>query len=78
MAAVQAEMDAGTDPADPKRKPWPRSGWRRKEFTGGDPGIAASLKKMYESEPKVAGMDTGPMQAQRDYITKALEAGKSG
>ena len=58
FATLKAEMDAGTDPADPKLKP---IGERSRElitmFTGGDPGIESSLKRMYETE--------GPEKASR-------------
>jgi DNA-binding transcriptional MerR regulator len=58
FAALRAEMDRGTDPADPKLRP---IGDRARElllmFTGGDPGIEASLKRMYETE--------GPEKASR-------------
>jgi DNA-binding transcriptional MerR regulator len=58
FAALRAEMDQGTDPADPKLRP---IGDRAREllqmFTGGDPGIEASLKRMYETE--------GPEKASR-------------
>ena len=58
FATLKAEMNAGTDPADPKLKP---IGERSRElitmFTGGDPGIQASLKRMYETE--------GPEKASR-------------
>jgi DNA-binding transcriptional MerR regulator len=58
FATLKTEMDAGTDPADPKLKP---IGERSRElitmFTGGDPGIELSLKRMYETE--------GPEKASR-------------
>jgi MerR family transcriptional regulator, thiopeptide resistance regulator len=58
FATLRVELDAGTDPADPKLRP---IGERAREllemFTGGDPGIQASLKRMYETE--------GPEKASR-------------
>jgi DNA-binding transcriptional MerR regulator len=58
FATLRSEMDKGTDPADPKLRP---IGDRARElllmFTGGDPGIEASLKRMYETE--------GPEKASR-------------
>jgi len=58
FATLRVELDAGTDPADPKLRP---IGERAREllamFTGGDPRIQASLKKMYETE--------GPEKASR-------------
>ena len=78
MAKVQAEMDKGTDPADEKVQALARR-WREliSEFTGGDPGIAKSLGRMYQEEPKVHGMDTDPMRALGEYIGKASQARKT-
>jgi DNA-binding transcriptional MerR regulator len=77
MAMVQAEMDKGTDPGDERVQALARR-WKEliAEFTGGDPGIAKSLGRMYQEEPRVHGMDTGPMRAMGEYIGKALQAGK--
>jgi DNA-binding transcriptional MerR regulator len=51
IAAAEAERAAGTDPRDPKvqalAKRW---GELIQAFTGGDPGITASLKRMYAEE----------------------------
>ena len=51
FATLKQEMESGTDPADPRLRP---IGDRSREliemFTGGDPGIQASLKRMYETE----------------------------
>jgi DNA-binding transcriptional MerR regulator len=51
IAAVEAERAAGTDPQDPKvqalAKRW---GELIQAFTGGDPEIAASLRRMYAEE----------------------------
>ncbi len=78
FAALRVELDAGTDPADPKLQP---IGERAREllamFTGGDPGIQASLKKMYETE--------GPEKASRgmadpevfEYLAKVRDAAHS-
>ena len=50
-AQVRAHREAGTDPADPDvPKLVTRSGELIRMFTGGDPGIEASLKRMYEQE----------------------------
>lgn len=65
FATLKQEMDKGTDPADPKLQP---IGERSKElldmFTGGDPGIQASLKRMYETE--------GPEKASRGMADPAV------
>ena len=61
IAAVEAEKDAGTDPSDARMKPLVEK-WQGliSAFTGGDPQMLASLKKMYESE--------GPEQASRGLV----------
>jgi MerR family transcriptional regulator, thiopeptide resistance regulator len=65
FATLKQEMDKGTDPADPKLQP---IGERSKElldmFTGGDPGIQAGLKRMYETE--------GPEKASRGMADPAV------
>ena len=51
FATLRAEMDAGTDPADPKLRPLAERGRELVAmFTGGDPGIMISLKRMWENE----------------------------
>lgn len=77
MAQVQAEMERGTDPADERVQRLARR-WQEliQEFTGGNPGIAKSLGRMYQQETTVHGMDTGPMRAMAEYIGKAMAAGK--
>ena len=51
IEAVEAERAAGTDPASPQVQALAER-WHTlvKAFTGGDPAIAASLNRMYESE----------------------------
>jgi MerR family transcriptional regulator, thiopeptide resistance regulator len=78
FATLKQEMDKGTDPADPRLRP---IGDRSRElllmFTGGDPGIESSLKRMYETE--------GPEKASRgmadpavfDYLAKVRAAAHS-
>jgi len=65
FATLRAEMDKGTDPADPRLRP---IGERSRElllmFTGGDPGIEGSLKRMYETE--------GPEKASRGMADPAV------
>jgi DNA-binding transcriptional MerR regulator len=75
LAAVSAEMDAGTDPADPKAQELARRWFGLlTEFTGGDPGIFTSLRTMYQSEDNVMGMDVKQMRPVMDYIQKAAAA----
>ena len=75
MAEVQTEMDNGTDPADPRVQELARR-WMGlvAEFTGGDPGITASVKAMWRNEPVIHGIDTAPARAMGAYIDKALAA----
>jgi DNA-binding transcriptional MerR regulator len=48
FAAVRTEMDAGTDPADPKVQSLARKWYGLlDEFTGGDPGLFNSTRNMY-------------------------------
>ena len=79
MAEVRAEMDKGTDPASPAVQDLARR-WRAlvNEFTGGNPEIEKSLRRMYEQEPNIHGMDTGPVREMAAYIEKALAASKGG
>ena len=51
IAEVEAERAAGTDPADPRLDPLVER-WTGliRQFTGGDPGIKASLQRMYDTE----------------------------
>ena len=57
-AEVRRHREQGTDPEDPAvQRLVTRSGELIQMFTGGDPGIAAGLKRMYETE--------GPQRASR-------------
>jgi DNA-binding transcriptional MerR regulator len=78
-AQVKAEMEAGTDPADPKVQALAAK-WKSlvESFTGGDPGIRANLQKVWENEPVIHGIDTAAERAAQEYIGKALKiAGQS-
>ncbi|HJX26667.1 MAG TPA: MerR family transcriptional regulator [Thermoanaerobaculia bacterium] len=75
IARVRAEKEKGTDPADETVQALARR-WREliEAFTGGDPGIAESLRKMYQQEPSVreqAGVDPEIFA----YVSRAWEAG---
>lgn len=69
---VQAAIDAGIPPEDPRAQALAKR-WLDlvSAFTGGDPGIFQSLRKLYENEPKVAGMDVAGMKPMQDYVEKA-------
>ncbi len=67
IAELDAERIAGTDPADPRVQAL-ADRWQAliQAFTGGDPGIAASLKRMYAEE--------GPEKASRGAVnTEVME-----
>ena len=77
MAEVRAEMDKGTDPTSETVKALARR-WMGliHEFTGGNAGIEQSLRRMYEQESTVHGMDVQEQTPMREYIRKAIEAVK--
>lgn len=77
IAKVQAEMDRGTDPADERVQALARR-WKElvEEFTGGDPGIAQSVGRMWQEETNIHGMDTGNMRSLMGFVQKAWAAGK--
>jgi MerR family transcriptional regulator, thiopeptide resistance regulator len=67
FATLKQEMEAGTDPADPRLRPiGDRSRVLIEMFTGGDPGIQAGLKNMYDTE--------GPEKASRGMADPAVFA----
>ena len=75
FTAVTAEMEAGTDPADPKAQELARRWLAMVTLcTGGDPGIYNSLRSMYEKEDNVMGTDTKAMRPKMEYILKAAAA----
>ena len=80
IAAVRAEKEKGTDPADPKVQEMARR-WMElvNGFTGGDPGIAASLNRLWKEQGDnlVAQhkMENDPRDLS-DYIGQAMAAVK--
>ena len=51
FATLRTEMQAGTDPADPRLRPIAERGRELVAmFTGGDPGIKRSLNEMWQNE----------------------------
>ena len=72
---VTAEMQAGTDPADPKAQELAKR-WLALVtlVTGGDSGIYNSLRSMYENEDNVMGTDMKAMRPMMEYILKAAAA----
>ena len=79
FATLRAEKDAGTDPADPKLRPLALRGRELVAmFTGGDAGIATSLKSMWENEDpeKVShGMVDADVWAYYGEVQAAAEEG---
>jgi DNA-binding transcriptional MerR regulator len=72
IAAVEAERAAGTDPSDPKVRALAKR-WADliQMFTGGDPEIAASLKRMY-AEEGVARASRGMVSPELlEYVSRA-------
>jgi MerR family transcriptional regulator, thiopeptide resistance regulator len=76
---VEAEMEAGTDPADERVQELARR-WTElvKEFTGGDPGIRRSLGNLWQQEESVASIDTGHMRRLMDYVGRANATSSQG
>ena len=73
IAEMDAERVNGTDPADPRVQALCER-WRAQIelFTGGDPGIAASLKRQYE-ERGAEEASRGAMPAGlQEYVGKAM------
>jgi hypothetical protein len=65
IAAMQGHMERGTDPADPEVQAIIRR-WDGliEQFTGGDPGIRASLQRLYAEQ--------GPAEASRGMVDPAV------
>ncbi|BAC91598.1 MerR family transcriptional regulator [Gloeobacter violaceus] len=76
IARVRAEMDRGTDPADPTMQQLARR-WQEliEEFTGGNPAINKALRTMYWQEPELrtqGGLDPKIFE----YVSRAIAAAK--
>ena len=78
-ADVQAAMDAGTDPCDPRVQEMARK-WKGliEEFTGGNPGIRQSLNNLYQNEDTVHGMNVASMRPMMEYIGRAWGCAGAG
>jgi DNA-binding transcriptional MerR regulator len=77
MAEVRAEMERGTDPADPRVQSL-AARWMElvRGFTGGNPGIHGSLNRMWQEETRIHGIETAPVRELMAYVQRALDAGK--
>jgi DNA-binding transcriptional MerR regulator len=75
IAEMDAERAAGTDPADPRVQAL-ADRWQAliNAFTGGDPGITASLKRMYDEEgaPKASRGAIPPELS--EYVQRVMAA----
>jgi MerR family transcriptional regulator, thiopeptide resistance regulator len=74
IAAVRAERDRGTDPADPAVQALARR-WKEliAMFTGGDPGIHKALETAWQNEPQ-ARHQMGLDPELHDYVSRAWAA----
>ena len=79
MAEVQAELDRGTDPCDPRVQAL-AGRWKGlvEEFTGGNAGIRQSLGNLYQNEDNVRGMDMSAMRPMMEYVGRAWACGDQG
>ncbi len=75
QADVQAAMDAGIEPTDARAAELAHRWFALVSgFTGGDPGVFQSLKKMYQNEDAIRGMDVAAMRPGMDWIQQAAAA----
>jgi DNA-binding transcriptional MerR regulator len=75
IAALDAEREAGTDPADPRVQAL-AARWQAliEQFTGGDPGIRDAVKRMYtEQGSERASRGAVPAQVM-EYAGRAMDA----
>ena len=75
QSSVQEARDAGMEPTDPMAQELARRWFALvSEFTGGDPGIFQSLKKMYQNEDTIHGTDVAALRPGMEWINKAAAA----
>jgi len=75
QADVRAAMDAGIEPTDPRAQELARRWFALVSgFTGGDPGLFLSLKRMYQNEDTIHGMDVAAMRPGMAWIEEAAAA----
>lgn len=72
IAEVKQLMADGVPPSDPRAKA-AADHWMAlvNAFTGGDPGIAKNLQRVWENEDEIAGINTGEMRELGEYIAQA-------
>ena len=74
-AKLREFREAGTDPADPAvQELSARAGELVRMFTGGDPGIEASLQRMYETEGSARVSRGVASPEDHEYLAKARQA----
>ena len=75
IAEIEAEREQGTDPADPRVQAL-AGRWQEmiKAFTGGDPGITASLKRMYDEQGAEQASRGAMSPGLQDYVGRAMAA----
>jgi MerR family transcriptional regulator, thiopeptide resistance regulator len=75
IAEVEAEREKGTDPADSRVQALMER-WQSliQAFTGGDPGITASLNRMYEQEGAEQASRGALSPGLQEYVAKAMAA----
>ncbi|SBT51064.1 MerR family transcriptional regulator [Micromonospora auratinigra] len=76
IASVQAELDAGTDPAEPRVRALAKRWMELLEaFHGGDPGLRDSLYRMQaENSTEIARQYGGPSPELIDYVKRSVAA----
>jgi hypothetical protein len=75
IAPVEAERAAGTDPADPRLDPLvERWSGLIEQFTGGDPGLRASLQEMYDTERPERAPRGAVSAGTMAYAKRAIDA----
>jgi hypothetical protein len=76
IANVRAEMEKGTDPADPRVQQLARR-WRElvEQFTGGNPGIETAVAQRYRDDPELRAR-TGLDGAIFGYVQRARAVAK--
>ncbi|MDQ1713734.1 MAG: MerR family transcriptional regulator, thiopeptide resistance regulator [Frankiaceae bacterium] len=76
-AALKVELDAGTDPADSRVQALAAKARELlAAFTGGDPAMYASLKRMYDAEgPETASRGVADAATQ-EYLQRAIQVAR--
>ncbi|MEZ4495985.1 MAG: TipAS antibiotic-recognition domain-containing protein [Thermomicrobiales bacterium] len=75
MSDVRALIDAGVEPTDPSAQA-AANRWDEliAAFTGGNPGIAANLNRVWESETEIEGTEAAAVRELGAWIERARQA----